>query len=160
MIRLRQSFILASLFCVIAIASADERDDNKKGPSDVIDQTVQQLAPQLKKSVVVVTFLGRDGKRQGLGSGFIIDSEGLIATNMHVIGEARSIQIELQDGRKFDAIAIHAPERSHDLAILRIAASGLPALPLGNSRRWEIRLAWKGVLSVASCLRDERLKVE
>jgi len=133
MIRLRQSFILASLFCVLAIASADERDDNKKGPSDVIDQTVQQLAPQLKKSVVVVTFLGRDGKRQGLGSGFIIDSEGLIATNMHVIGEARSIQIGLQDGRKFDAIAIHATERSHDLAILRIAASGLPALPLGNS---------------------------
>lgn len=95
--------------------------------------TVQQLSSLVKKSVVVVTFLGRDGERQGLGSGFIVDSNGLIATNLHVIGEARPISVELQDGRKFDVTAIEATERSQDLAVLRIDARDLPALPLGNS---------------------------
>lgn len=96
-------------------------------------KSVQQLAAMTKKSVVVVTFQGRDGERQGLGSGFIIDPQGLIATNLHVIGEARPISVELQDGRKFDVTAIEATERSNDLAILRIDARDLPALPLGNS---------------------------
>ena len=98
-----------------------------------MDKTVQQLAAIAKKSVVVVTFRGRDGERQGLGSGVIVDANGLIATNLHVIGEARPISVELQDGRKFDVTAIEATERSHDLAVLRIDARDLPALPLGNS---------------------------
>ena len=74
------------------------------------DKSVQELALQAKKSVVVVTFTGRDGQRQGLGAGFILTSEGLIATNLHVIGEARPIQVELHDGRKFDVVAVHATE--------------------------------------------------
>lgn len=98
-----------------------------------MEKTVQQLASIAKKSVVVVTFRGRDGERQGLGSGFIIDPEGLIATNLHVIGEGRPISVELHDGRKFDVTAVEATERSQDLAILRIDARNLPALPLGNS---------------------------
>jgi len=102
-------------------------------PDAVRQQTVQQLAATVKKSVVVVTFQGRDGERQGLGAGFIIDPNGLIATNLHVIGEARPISVELQDGRKFDVTAIEATERSNDLAVLRIDAKDLPALPLGNS---------------------------
>ncbi|MDB5343286.1 MAG: htrA 1 [Schlesneria sp.] len=98
-----------------------------------MEKSVQQLAALVKKSVVVVTFRGRDGERQGLGSGFIVDPNGLIATNLHVIGEGRPISVELQDGRKFDVTAVEATERSHDLAILRIDANHLPALPLGNS---------------------------
>ncbi len=96
-------------------------------------KSVEELTPSIRKSVVVITFRGRDGERQGLGSGFIIDSKGLIATNLHVIGEARPISIELQDGRKFDVTAVEATERSLDLAVLRVDAKDLPALPLGNS---------------------------
>lgn len=102
-----------------------------------MDKTVQQLAAVVKKSVVVVTFRGRDGERQGLGTGFIINPDGLIATNLHVIGEARPIGVELQDGRKFEVTAIEATERTHDLAVLRIDAKDLPALPLGNSDELE-----------------------
>lgn len=95
-------------------------------------KSVEQLVAQVKPSIVVVTFDGRDGERQGLGTGFIVDSRGLIATNLHVIGEARPIQVQLADGRKFDVTSIEATERHHDLAVLRIAAEGLPALPLGD----------------------------
>ncbi len=95
--------------------------------------TVQDLVIRVKPSVVVITFTGRENDRQGLGSGFIVSSDGLIATNLHVIGEARPISVQLSDGRKFDVTAIEATERHHDLALLRIDAKDLPALPLGNS---------------------------
>lgn len=97
------------------------------------EKSVQELAATAKKSVVVITFTGRDGQRQGLGTGFIISHDGLIATNLHVIGEARPIRVELFDGRKFDVSAVHATERSQDLAVLKIDATDLLALPLGNS---------------------------
>ena len=98
-----------------------------------LEKSVQELAAAAKKSVVVVTFSGRDGQRQGLGTGFIVTADGLIATNLHVIGEARPIRVELFDGRKFDVVSIYATERSQDLALLKIDAQDLPPLPLGNS---------------------------
>ena len=133
---------LISIALLFVAAGSFGQDQPAEKPADAaapvnsdagMDKTVQQLAVLVKKSIVVVTFRGRDGERQGLGSGFIIDPNGLIATNLHVIGEARPISVELQDGRKFDVTAIEATERSHDLAVLRIDAKDLPALPLGNS---------------------------
>jgi serine protease Do len=96
-------------------------------------KTVEQLVAQTKPSIVVITFDGRDGERQGLGTGFIVDPGGLIATNLHVIGEARPIRVQLADGRKFDVVSVEATERHHDLAILKVEAKDLPALPLGDS---------------------------
>ncbi|HET6426176.1 MAG TPA: transglutaminase family protein [Planctomycetaceae bacterium] len=95
--------------------------------------TVQELVTRAKPSIVVITFTGRENDRQGLGSGVIVSPDGLIATNLHVIGEARPISVQLSDGRKFDVTAVEATERHHDLALLRIDAKDLPALPLGNS---------------------------
>jgi serine protease Do len=94
---------------------------------------VEQLAESARKSVVVVTVQGRDGRQQGLGSGFVVDPQGLIATNLHVIGEARPISVQTYDGKSYDVTAVHAFDRPLDLALIRIAADGLPALPLGNS---------------------------
>lgn len=104
----------------------------RSGPAPM-DKSVEELAAVVKKSVVVVTFTGRDGQQQGLGTGFVVSEDGLIATNLHVIGEARPIRVQLYDGRKFDVTSVHATERSHDLAVLKIDAKDLPVLPLGNS---------------------------
>lgn len=93
---------------------------------------VRALIDRARRSVVVITFAGRDGQQQGLGSGFVVGEEGLIATNLHVLGEARPISVQLLDGRTFDVVEIHATEKSHDLAIVRIEAESLPALPLGS----------------------------
>ena len=97
------------------------------------DMSVAELTALVRKSVVVVSFAGRDGQQAGLGSGFVIDAAGLIATNLHVIGEARPITVQTEDGRSYDVTAIHATDRSSDLAVLRIDAAGLPALELGDS---------------------------
>jgi S1-C subfamily serine protease len=86
-----------------------------------------------RKSVVVVTHHGRDGRQEGVGTGFVVDSDGLIATCLHVIGEARPITIELADGRRFEATEVYASDRKLDLAVVRIKANRLPALKLGDS---------------------------
>jgi regulator of sirC expression with transglutaminase-like and TPR domain len=81
----------------------------------------------------VISVAGRDGERTSLGSGFVIDKTGLIATNLHVIGEARPIVVALADGRKLDATEIYATDRTMDLAVIRVAAKDLKPLELGNS---------------------------
>jgi serine protease Do len=96
------------------------------------EKTVEQLAEQVRKSVVVVTTPGRDNKRGGLGTGFVV-GEGLIATNFHVIGEGRAIGIETADGKKYEATAVHAFDRAMDLALLKVETKGLPVLSLADS---------------------------
>jgi serine protease Do len=95
--------------------------------------TVQELAKKARDSIVVITVTGRDGAPQGLGTGFVVSSDGLIATNLHVIGEARPISIQTADGKKLQVTGIHATERSRDLAILRVDAKDIPALELADS---------------------------
>ncbi len=95
--------------------------------------SVEELVDAVRKSIVVITYSGRDGKREGLGTGFVVAPDGLIATNLHVIGEARPISVETNDGRRHEVAAIHASDRMADLALLRIAAEGLTPLELADS---------------------------
>lgn len=94
---------------------------------------VETLTQTARRSVVVVTVQGRDGLQQGLGSGFVVAPDGLIATNLHVIGEARPIAVQTADGKKYDVTAVEAYDRPLDLALIRIDAKNLPVLPLGDS---------------------------
>jgi serine protease Do len=78
---------------------------------------------------------GRDyeGPRQGSGSGFIIDREGFILTNQHVIDGAERITVTMADGRAFRGEVVGA-DPAIDVALLRVRADGrLPEAPLGNS---------------------------
>ncbi len=74
----------------------------------------------------------REFKRMGLGSGVIIDKEGYILTNEHVISSADIIKVRLSDGREFKAEVVGKDERS-DLAVIKIRAHNLPVAELGNS---------------------------
>lgn len=75
----------------------------------------------------------RERRREGAGSGFIIDADGHIVTNNHVVGEADEIMVTLADDRTFDAKLIGRDERT-DLALLKIDADQpLPAVPWGDS---------------------------
>ena len=69
----------------------------------------------------------------GGGSGFIISSDGLILTNKHVAGDkAASYTVFTNDGKKYDA-KILAIDPVQDLAVIKIVATGLPTVTLGNS---------------------------
>jgi len=97
------------------------------------EQSVAELARRLRPSVVVVSHYGRDGKEDGVGAGFVISSNGLIATCAHVIGEARPITVRLANGREHEVTEVHAWDRNLDLAIVRIDATKLEPLRLGDS---------------------------
>lgn len=71
----------------------------------------------------------------GAGSGFIIDAEGYVVTNSHVVDDAASIKITLRDGRNFDAALIGQDPKT-DLALLKIdAKTPLPFVAFGDSDR-------------------------
>ena len=70
--------------------------------------------------------------RQGLGSGVIVRQDGYILTNHHVIDGADQIEVDLNDNRSLQAQVVGSDPPS-DLAVLKVNATGLPVLPLGNS---------------------------
>ena len=76
-------------------------------------------------------------RRQGLGSGVIIDANGYIVTNHHVIDGAEQIKVDLYDNRSLDARLVGADPPS-DLAVLKVEASNLPVLTLGDSDRTRV----------------------
>lgn len=102
-------------------------------PSPASRDGAEQLVERALQSLCVISHYGRDGQSSGVGAGFVIGAEGLIATSLHVIGEARPITVHLADGSKHRVTEVHAWDRRFDLAILRIEGKGLPALPLGDS---------------------------
>jgi len=74
---------------------------------------------------------------KGLGSGFIISSDGLILTNAHVVREAKDVTVKLSDRREFTAKVLGS-DTATDIAVLRIKATGLPVVRLGDPRQLEV----------------------
>lgn len=128
-------FALSLLTLFLASAAFAQNEPAQKKPAKNAARTVEQVAADVKPSVVVILFTGRDGKQQGLGSGFVVSADGLIATNNHVIGEARPIKVQLADGTRHDVTAIHASDRALDLALVRIQAKDLKPLTLGDPKK-------------------------
>jgi len=71
---------------------------------------------------------------RGAGSGFIINSDGYILTNTHVVANADEVTVRLTDRREFPAKVIGADERT-DVAVIKISASNLPIVKLGDPSR-------------------------
>jgi len=76
-------------------------------------------------------------RREGLGSGVIVNSDGYILTNHHVIDGAEQIKVDLNDNRTLEAKVVGSDPPS-DLALLKVDASGLPVLALGDSDRCRV----------------------
>ncbi|MCG2829895.1 MAG: DegQ family serine endoprotease [Desulfobacteraceae bacterium] len=77
--------------------------------------------------------LQRDFKQRSLGSGFIIDKEGYIVTNNHVVEDADKIKVKLKNGKEFDA-EIVGRDPNTDIALIKIKSkNNLPVVKLGDS---------------------------
>ncbi|MEO0416490.1 MAG: S1C family serine protease, partial [Verrucomicrobiota bacterium] len=118
--------LLIGCLAVGGVLTAQE----KETPSFIDPQKITELTQQVKPSIVLVHQIGRNGKPRGTGSGFVIDKSGLIATNFHVIGEDRAVEVELDNGKRYKAKAIHLWNKRFDLAVLKIDPQGAKLRPL------------------------------
>jgi S1-C subfamily serine protease len=111
------------------------------------NQPIVQIAASATPAVVTITAAGTGGfgRNSGasIGSGMIVTSDGYILTNRHVVASGGTLTVQLPDGRQFDGTVV-GTDPAHDVAVVKIAATGLPTITLGNSDNLEI-----GQLAVA-----------
>ena len=105
-------------------------------------EVLNELPPELRDTPLGREFRKRFGNRKeqtlGAGSGFIIDSSGLIVTNNHVVGHADKITVSLPDGTRLPATVIGSDELT-DVALIKVIASrSLPSVQWGDSRQAEV----------------------
>jgi serine protease Do len=80
----------------------------------------------------------REYKQKSLGSGFIIDKDGYILTNNHVVERASSIRVKLSDGKEYEAKVVGKDAKT-DLALIRVSAkNSLPVASIGDSDKLEV----------------------
>jgi S1-C subfamily serine protease len=75
--------------------------------------------------------------QEGQGSGFIIDKDGHVLTNYHVIADARQVEVTLHNRKKYRATVV-GNDRSHDLAVIQIKAPDLSPMVLGDSKNLQV----------------------
>jgi serine protease Do len=119
----------------------------------VYSGTVSPVVPIAKKvspSIVAISlrtrsrdFFGRIYEGQGTGSGIIIDNQGHIVTNNHVVEGANNITVILSDGKELNATLVGTDSQT-DLAVIKVDQKNLPAAELGDSSKVEV-----GELAVA-----------
>jgi len=97
--------------------------------------SVAGLSARVLPSVVSIETMSSDGG--STGSGFVIDPNGYLLTNNHVVAGALTIKVMLNDGREF-AAKILGRDESYDLAVLKISATGLNALQFGDSDKVQV----------------------
>jgi serine protease Do len=103
--------------------------------------SISDVVARVKPSVVAITtevtafdFFNRQYTQEGAGSGWIIDSNGIIVTNNHVVQGAKTITVTLDNGDSYSAdVNSVATDTLNDLAIIKIDARNLPALNIGDS---------------------------
>jgi putative serine protease PepD len=96
------------------------------------------LAKDVPAVVAITTNSGPGlGRSGGAATGFVIDPNGIIVTNDHVVDSARSISVTTSDNRRLTARVL-GEDASSDLAVLKVDATGLPAIDLGDSNQVQV----------------------
>ena len=121
------TLLCAALGLFVSVSSSVAQELPSVEPLDA-----KSLAKRIRKSIVVLTQIGRDDEEAGVGTGFVVSGDGLIATSLHVVGEGRPLHVRLANGEEVKVTSVHAWDRTLDLAVLRVDKTGLPALPLGD----------------------------
>jgi S1-C subfamily serine protease len=131
----------------------DRKNESPRRPTDpetllsAYSDAVSQIAERVGPAVVTIQVKkpgsplapgwGTNGESLGSGSGIIIAPDGYVLTNNHVVSDANNLMVSLADGSQFPAqLAGRDPDT--DLALLRLATSGLPTASLGDSDQLKV----------------------
>src|SRR5439155_13547943 len=113
-------------------ASNEPLDADEQNNISVYRKNIGSVVNVTSKVVAFDFFYGLV-PQEGQGSGFIIDRDGHVLTNYHVIEDARQIEVTLHNRKKYRASVVGI-DKQHDLAIVQIKAPGLAPMVLGDSK--------------------------
>jgi S1-C subfamily serine protease len=117
-------------------SSNDSLDAEEQNNISVYRKNISSVVNITSKAVTFDFFYGLVPE-EGQGSGFIIDKEGHILTNYHVIADARQIEVTLHNRKKYKATIV-GTDRSHDLAVVQIKVPDLTPMVLGDSGNLQV----------------------
>jgi S1-C subfamily serine protease len=117
-------------------AGNDALDAEEQNNISVYRKNIGSVVNITSKAVTFDFFYGLVPE-EGQGSGFIIDKEGHVLTNYHVIADARQVEVTLHNRKKYRANIV-GTDRSHDLAVVQIKAPDLQPMTLGDSTNLQV----------------------
>jgi S1-C subfamily serine protease len=117
-------------------AGSDPLDAEEQNNISVYRRNIASVVNITSRAMTFDFFYGLV-PQEGQGTGFIIDKEGHIITNYHVIAEARQVEVTLHNRKKYKATIV-GTDRSHDLAIVQIKAPDLEPMTLGDSTNLQV----------------------
>jgi S1-C subfamily serine protease len=121
---------------VTEAASSESLDLEEQTNISVYRKNISSVVNVTSKAVAYDFFYGLV-PQEGQGSGFIIDHDGHILTNYHVIADARQVEVTLHNRKKYRATVV-GTDRSHDLAIIQIKVPDLAPMTLGDSKNLQV----------------------
>jgi S1-C subfamily serine protease len=117
-------------------AGSDGLDAEEQNNITVYHKNIGSVVNITSKAVTFDFFYGLVPE-EGQGSGFIIDKDGHILTNYHVVADARQVEVTLHNRKKYKATIVGL-DRSHDLAVIQIKAPELTPMVLGDSGNLQV----------------------
>src|SRR5579863_8999444 len=111
-------------------------DDEEQNNISVYKKNIPSVVNVTSRAVTFDFFYGMV-PQEGQGSGFVIDKEGHILTNYHVIADARQVEVTLHNRKKYKATVV-GTDPAHDLAVIQIKAPDLVPAVLGDSRNLQV----------------------
>ncbi|HSZ61082.1 MAG TPA: trypsin-like peptidase domain-containing protein [Terriglobales bacterium] len=121
---------------IIEAAGGESLDAEEQNNISVYRKNIASVV-NITSRVMTFDFFYGLVPQEGQGSGFVIDKEGHILTNYHVIADARQVEVTLHDRKKYKATIV-GTDKSHDLAIVQIKAPNLQAMTLGDSTNLQV----------------------
>jgi S1-C subfamily serine protease len=117
-------------------AGPETLDADERNNIDVYHKAIPSVVNITSKTVAYDFFYG-PVPEEGQGSGFIIDKEGHVLTNFHVVGNATQVEVTLHNKKTYKAQVI-GRDRGHDLAVVKIDAPGVVPAVLGDSKNLQV----------------------
>ena len=117
-------------------AGPETLDADERNNIDVYHKAIPSVVNITSKTVAYDFFYG-PVPQEGQGSGFIIDKEGHILTNYHVVGDTAQVEVTLHNKKTYKAEVI-GRDRGHDLAVIKIEAPGVVPAVLGDSKNLQV----------------------
>ncbi len=117
-------------------AGPEKLDPEEQNNIDVYHKVIPSVVNVTSRTVAYDFFYG-PVPEEGQGSGFIIDKEGHILTNYHVVGNASQLEVTLHNKKTYRATVI-GRDRSHDLAVIQIKAPDVVPAVLGDSKGLQV----------------------